>query len=56
MTWKALVPSLYVYHCATPMVAEHIARHTLSLPIFPGIREEQLALVVNAVSEVFDGG
>jgi len=25
MTWKALVPGLYVYHCATPMVAEHIA-------------------------------
>ena len=25
MTWKALVPGLYVYHCATPMIAEHIA-------------------------------
>jgi nitrite reductase (NO-forming) len=25
MTWKALVQGLYVYHCATPMVAEHIA-------------------------------
>jgi nitrite reductase (NO-forming) len=25
MTFKALVPGLYVYHCATPMVAEHIA-------------------------------
>jgi len=25
MTWKALTPGLYVYHCATPMVAEHIA-------------------------------
>jgi len=25
MTWKALVSGLYVYHCATPMVAEHIA-------------------------------
>ena len=25
MKWKALVPGLYVYHCATPMVAEHIA-------------------------------
>ena len=23
--FKALVPGLYVYHCATPMVAEHIA-------------------------------
>jgi nitrite reductase (NO-forming) len=25
MSFKALVPGLYVYHCATPMVAEHIA-------------------------------
>jgi nitrite reductase (NO-forming) len=25
MTFKVLVPGLYVYHCATPMVAEHIA-------------------------------
>jgi nitrite reductase (NO-forming) len=25
LTWKALTPGLYVYHCATPMVAEHIA-------------------------------
>ena len=25
MTFKLLVPGLYVYHCATPMVAEHIA-------------------------------
>lgn len=25
MTWKALVPGVYVYHCATPMVSEHIA-------------------------------
>ncbi len=25
MTFKALVPGLYIYHCATPMVAEHIA-------------------------------
>jgi nitrite reductase (NO-forming) len=25
MTFKALVPGLYVYHCATPMVAQHIA-------------------------------
>ncbi len=24
-SFKALVPGLYVYHCATPMVAEHIA-------------------------------
>jgi nitrite reductase (NO-forming) len=25
LRFKALVPGLYVYHCATPMVAEHIA-------------------------------
>jgi nitrite reductase (NO-forming) len=25
MKFKALTPGLYVYHCATPMVAEHIA-------------------------------
>ncbi|MGB3864987.1 MAG: copper-containing nitrite reductase, partial [Xanthobacteraceae bacterium] len=25
MTFKVLKPGLYVYHCATPMVAEHIA-------------------------------
>ncbi|MGB3272613.1 MAG: copper-containing nitrite reductase [Xanthobacteraceae bacterium] len=25
MSFKALIPGLYVYHCATPMVAEHIA-------------------------------
>lgn len=25
MTFKLLMPGLYVYHCATPMVAEHIA-------------------------------
>jgi nitrite reductase (NO-forming) len=25
MTFKTLIPGLYVYHCATPMVAEHIA-------------------------------
>src|SRR3990167_2776333 len=24
-TFKAIAPGLYVYHCATPMVAEHIA-------------------------------
>lgn len=24
-TFKALQPGLYVYHCATPMVAQHIA-------------------------------
>jgi hypothetical protein len=32
MTWKALVPGLYVYHCATPMVSEHIASGMYGLP------------------------
>jgi nitrite reductase (NO-forming) len=25
VTWKALNPGIYIYHCATPMVAHHIA-------------------------------
>jgi nitrite reductase (NO-forming) len=25
LRWKALNPGLYVYHCATPMVANHIS-------------------------------
>ncbi len=25
LTFKAIIPGLFVYHCATPMVAEHIA-------------------------------
>ena len=37
-------------------VAEQVASRTLSLPIFPGIREEQLDQVVHAVREAFDGG
>jgi dTDP-4-amino-4,6-dideoxygalactose transaminase len=37
-------------------VAESVARETLSLPIFPGIAEEQLELVVDAVSEYFARG
>ena len=37
-------------------VAEQVASRTLSLPIFPGIREEQLEHVVNAVRGAFDGG
>lgn len=34
-------------------VAEAIARETLSLPLFPGITEEQLAAVVDAVVDFF---
>jgi dTDP-4-amino-4,6-dideoxygalactose transaminase len=37
-------------------VAEAIARETLSLPMFPGISEEQLEAVVGAVSEYFARG
>jgi dTDP-3-amino-3,4,6-trideoxy-alpha-D-glucose transaminase len=37
-------------------VAEAVARETLSLPIFPGISEEQLEAVVGAVSEYFARG
>jgi nitrite reductase (NO-forming) len=31
MTFKALVPGLFVYHCATPMVAAHIANGMFGL-------------------------
>jgi dTDP-4-amino-4,6-dideoxygalactose transaminase len=37
-------------------VAEAIARETLSLPLFPGITEEQLAAAVNAVVDFFARG
>jgi dTDP-4-amino-4,6-dideoxygalactose transaminase len=37
-------------------VAEAVARETLSLPIFPGIAEEQLEAVVAAISEYFVRG
>jgi len=36
-------------------VAEALARECLSLPIFPGITEMQLAYVVDCVREFFDG-
>jgi dTDP-4-amino-4,6-dideoxygalactose transaminase len=37
-------------------VSEALARECLSLPIFPGMTEEQLAAVVAAVGEYFDRG
>ena len=37
-------------------VAEAIAKECLSLPIFPGVTEEQLARVVEAVEGYFNGG
>jgi dTDP-4-amino-4,6-dideoxygalactose transaminase len=37
-------------------VAETLARQALSLPIFPGISEQQLATVVGAIREYFGGG
>jgi dTDP-4-amino-4,6-dideoxygalactose transaminase len=36
-------------------IAEALADHGLSLPIFPGMTEAQLASVVGAVKEFFDG-
>ena len=37
-------------------VAEALASECLSLPIFPGIREEQLTAVVDAIAAYFRGG
>ncbi len=37
-------------------VAEALARECLSLPIFPGVTEEQLATVVEGVEGYFNGG
>jgi dTDP-4-amino-4,6-dideoxygalactose transaminase len=37
-------------------VAERLAAEVLSLPIFPGIREQQLAAVAAAITAFFDGG
>ena len=37
-------------------VSERLASEVLSLPIFPGIREEQLAAVVDAIAAYFERG
>ena len=37
-------------------VAERIARETLSLPLFPGITDEQLHAVVDGVTDFFSRG
>jgi dTDP-4-amino-4,6-dideoxygalactose transaminase len=36
-------------------VSERLAAEVLSLPMFPGIREEQQAAVVTAIAAYFDG-
>ncbi len=37
-------------------VAERLAKHTLCLPLFPSMREEQIDLVCKAVADFFHGG
>jgi dTDP-4-amino-4,6-dideoxygalactose transaminase len=37
-------------------VAERLARAALSLPLYPGIEESQLARTVAALRAYFDGG
>lgn len=64
MTFKALVPGLYVYHCATPMVGEHIANGMYGMILVepengltPGDREffiTHFTSSFHAVGEVFD--
>jgi dTDP-3-amino-3,4,6-trideoxy-alpha-D-glucose transaminase len=44
------------YSAGSFPVAEAIARETLSLPLFPGITDEQLQAVVDAVAEFFARG
>ncbi len=43
------------YRAGAFPVAERLARTCLSLPLFPGIAEEQLERVVRAVRDYFDG-
>ena len=44
------------YEAGAFPVAEALARENLSLPIFPGIAQEQIELVVEAIEEYFRGG
>jgi dTDP-4-amino-4,6-dideoxygalactose transaminase len=44
------------YRAGTFPVAEKVAREALSLPMFPGITELQLEVVLDAVREYFDSG
>jgi dTDP-4-amino-4,6-dideoxygalactose transaminase len=36
-------------------VAEHLADEALSLPLFPGITDEQVERVIHGIEEFFDG-
>jgi nitrite reductase (NO-forming) len=36
VTFKALKPGVFVYHCATPSVAHHIARGVQTVSVPPG--------------------
>jgi dTDP-4-amino-4,6-dideoxygalactose transaminase len=51
---SAAYASLGYCHGAFP-VAERLADQVLTLPLYPGITEEQLELVVRAVRGYFDG-
>ncbi len=44
------------YRAGAFPVAERLSREALSLPIFPGISERQLAAVVTSIRAYFDGG
>jgi dTDP-4-amino-4,6-dideoxygalactose transaminase len=44
------------YRCGEFPVAEALADEGLSLPLYPGLSEQQLALVVHAIEDFFGGG
>jgi dTDP-4-amino-4,6-dideoxygalactose transaminase len=44
------------YESGALPVSEAVAAQALSLPLFPGITQEELARVVGAIREYFDGG
>ena len=48
-TFKALNPGLYVYHCATPMVAQHIANGMYGLILVE--RDGQKRMVIGNKGE-----